>query len=723
MSVAEKLSFGFSRSLPVILQTEVTECGLACLAMVLHYHGYESDLPTLRQRFSVSLKGTTLKHLMQIAGQLKLSTRPLRLELEDLEKLPTPCILHWNFNHFVVLKEVTRTGVVVHDPGYGVRKLSFAEVSKQFTGVALEVAPMNTFKAAKEVRTFSWRQLIGSTHGLKRSLSQVFALALALEALVILGPILHQWLYDHVFVTGDRNLLKVLALGLLLLEVLRVGINVVRGWVVMIMSATLNIQWIANVFSHLMRLPIPWFEKRNTGDVISRFNAVHAIQGSLTTRFVETVLDGFMSIGALLMMLTYNVKLSLIVVAVALVYCVLRLFWYRRLRQINESEIVLGAKQQGFFLESLRAVRAIRLFNAVDDRKSRWLNHLVDERNAGLQMQRAQILIEAGNSLLFVAQNATVIWLGSQGVLDNEWSIGMLLAFLSYKEQFARRAAALVDKCVELRMLRVQAERLADIVLTEPEAEHLSSVEASELSAHLEVSGLKFRYGEGEPWVLHELNLSVAAGESVALIGASGCGKTTLLKLMLGLADPGAGEVRYGGIRLNQLGTAAYRDLIGVVMQDDQLISGSVADNIAFFATAPDQERIEECARIAAIHDEIRAMPMGYHTLVGDMGTTLSGGQKQRILLARALYRRPKILFLDEATSHLDVMNESLVNQTVRQLGITSVIIAHRPETIRMADRVVLVQSGTAVELAKSSLEFLAASAPAPAPAPIQLPS
>jgi ATP-binding cassette subfamily B protein RaxB len=287
-----------------------------------------------------------------------------------------------------------------------------------------------------------------------------------------------------------------------------------------------------------------------------------------------------------------------------------------------------------------------------------------------------------------------VVGVGALLVMEQHFTVGMLFAFLAFKEQFAQRVSGLIDKLVELKMLRLQGERLADIVLAAPEAQGEGLQLGREVEPRLELRDVSFRYADGEPDVLRACSLSVEPGESVAIVGPSGCGKTTLLKLMLGIHPPQSGEIRIGGVPLAQLGLAPWRRMIGTVMQDDQLFEGSIGDNIAFFDAAADAAWVEECAQLACIHDEISEMPMGYHTLIGDLGATLSGGQKQRVLLARALYKRPQILFLDEATSALDVDRERLVNQAIRGLNITRVIVAHRPETIASAGRVVVLQAG-----------------------------
>lgn len=688
-----RLGWGSSR-LPMLLQTEAAECGLACLAMIASFHGLQCDLPSLRQRFSLSLKGATMVDLVRMAGQLQLNARALRAEMEHLDQLELPCVLHWDLNHFVVLKEVRRNHAVIHDPARGVRHVPIDEVSRRFTGVVLELTPQADFRPREERQAVSLRQLLGRVSGLKRSLAQIFALALALEVFVLLAPFFMQWVVDGVLVSADRDLLVTLGIGFGLLVLMTVATGALRSWAVLHLSSTLNLQWLNNVFAHLMRLPVDWFEKRHTGDVMSRFGAVQQIQTTLTTSFIEAVLDGLLVVATLAMMAIYSVTLTAIALGCVAVYALLRWFFFRPLREATEEAIVHDAKKSSHFLESLRGVQSIKLFNRQEDRQARFMNLVVDAMNANIATRKLDLLFGVLHKLVFGLERVAVIWVGALLVLDQRFSVGMLFAFFAYKEQFALRVSGLIDKAVELKMLRLQGERLADIVLAEPEAQDAAPARPRDVPARLELQGVQFAYSETEPPVLNRLSLVIEPGESVAIVGPSGCGKTTLLKVMLGVHAPQAGEIRVGGVPLRQLGLRAWREMIGTVMQDDQLFAGSIADNIAFFDARPDTAWIERCARIAAVHDEIEAMPMGYHTLIGDMGASISGGQKQRILLARALYKRPKILFLDEATSALDVDREREVNQAIRQLDLTRVIVAHRPETIASAGRVVVLGEG-----------------------------
>ncbi|WP_425501234.1 peptidase domain-containing ABC transporter [Pseudoxanthomonas suwonensis] len=688
-----------------VLQAEAAECGLASLAMVCAAHGLSVSLAELRRKFPLSLKGARLDQLIRVSQQLGLAARPLRLELDELGKLRLPCVLHWDFNHFVVLARVGRSGAVIMDPAIGERRLSLQEVSNHFTGIALELAPSPGFKPRRSAPSVRASQLTGPVRGLWAALAQLLTLSVALQVFVVLAPFFMQWVVDQVLVSADRELLTVLGLGFGLALLLQVGIGVLRGWSVVYLSSRLGMQWAGNVFAHLLRLPLDFFEKRHLGDITSRMSSVQAIQKTLTTSFVEAIIDGLMAVATLALMLLYSWKLALVTLAAVGVYIGIRALAYRPVREGTERQLVAAAKQQSHLLESLRGMQSLKVAGGEPGRRAAYENLLVETVNHEVRLARMGLGFSGASQLVFGVERIAVIWIGAALALQNVFSVGMLIAYLAYKDQFAGRMAALVDRWVEFRMLRLHGERLADIVLQEPEEDEALPELPTPPDMRIEVEGVSFRYGEGEPWVLRDCSFTIEPGESVAIVGASGGGKTTLLKLMLGLLRPSEGRICIGGYDLQKVGPRNLRVVVGAVMQDDQLFAGSIADNISFFDPQADQERLEQAARLAAIHDDIVAMPMGYHGLIGDMGSSLSGGQKQRIILARALYRQPKLLFLDEATSHLDVANERLVNEAVKGLLLTKVIVAHRPETIASADRVLVMDQGRIVQQLRNEVE------------------
>lgn len=696
------LKFSFTRSVPAILQTEAAECGLACLAMIAGYHGHHVDMGTLRARHSISLRGSTLTELMRLAGELKLIPRPLRLDLEHLPELKLPCILHWEFNHFAVLIRVRGDTVTLNDPAVGQREMVLAEFSKHFTGVALELAPTQDFLPRNEIRRVKLSSLVGRLQGLPSMVTQVLVLALMLQIFAIVAPFYMQWVVDQAIVSQDRDLITVLGSGFLLLVAVQVGVTSLRSWVLMVLGTSLNLQLATNLFRHLLHLPMDWFNKRHIGDVVSRFDSLNVIQRTLTTGFLEAMIDGVMVLVTLGMMLLYSVQLALVAIAATVAYALLRFALYGPLRLATEERIVRGAKQQSHFLETVRGMQSIKLLAHEAPRTVAWQNLAVDQFNASIRVQRLGILYQGLNGILFGAENIITIWLGALLVLDittgTGFSIGMLFAFMAYKTQFVQRTTALIEKGLELRMLGLHTERVSDIALTVAE-EHDDStgMDAIPLQGRIEVKHLSFRHAETDPLVLQDVSFSIRAGESLAIVGPSGCGKTTLVKLMLGLLKPLDGSIEVDGFPLDHLGHTRYRSAVASVMQDDQLFAGSISENVCFFDPHPDYKLIEASARLAAIHDDIATMPMQYNTLVGDMGTVLSGGQKQRLLLARALYRQPRILILDEATSHLDIVRERSVNDAIRILQLTRVIVAHRPETIASADRVITLEAGKIV--------------------------
>ncbi len=592
------LHFHFRQKVPLILQTEAAECGLACLAMVASFHGYHIDLPSLRHKQAISLKGTNLKRLMEIATRLHLKPRAVKLEMEQLDKLVLPAVLHWNMNHFVVLTEMRKKALVIHDPARGRRVLSLSEVSAHFTGVALELSPAQEFERRTEQQHIKLSQLMGRLRGMAASLVQIFALGGALEVFAVASPLFMQLVVDHATVSEDRDLLTVLGLGFLMLALIQVGVMGLRAWVVMVLGITLNLQLFSNLFHHLLRLPMSFFEKRHLGDVVSRFGSLEVIQRTLTTTFIEAIIDGLMTIVTLIMMLIYSWKLATIVCVVAVFYGLLRMIWYRPLRQAQEDQIIRLAKQQSNFLETVRGVQSVKLLNHQLHRQTIYQNLLVDNFNAGIRVQKLSLLFRALNGTLFGIENIAVVWLGALAVLDGGFSVGMLFAFISYKQQFTSRIVGLIEKGIEFRMLGLHTERVADIALTEPEAEDIAeSSNVFAARASIEVRNLSFRYSESDPFVLKNLDLKIEEGEVVAIVGPSGCGKTTLLKVILGLLAPTEGEVLIGGVGISHLGMKRYRDMIGTVMQEDQLFAGSLAENICFFDPEADPAWVTTCGR------------------------------------------------------------------------------------------------------------------------------
>lgn len=695
MQLLNLLQFGLGTRMPVVLQTEASECGLACLAMLLAHHGTVTDLPALRGRHGAMPQGMTISDLARTAGAEQLATRAVRLDLPELSQLRLPCILHWDLGHFVVLRAIRSGRFHITDPAFGERSLTLEELSPRFSGVAMEAWPSSGFVPRQEAQRISLRQLVGKVSGLWPTLWRVLSVSLALEVLALLSPLFMQWIVDHVVVSRDLDLLGTLAVGFVLLLVIQQLMTILRAWLVLRVGTQLRVQWRSNVLAHLLRLPLDFFARRHLGDVMSRFGSIGNIQQVLTSTFVEAALDGVMVLLALGLMLLYSPALAAVAVVSVLLYVAVRTIWYGPLRRATAERLVRSANESSHLLETVRGMRAIRLFSRHAERMGAWQSLMVADVNAGLRIQKLDIAYRFIRRTLSGLFGLLLLWMGARYVIEGTLSVGMLLAFLAYRSQFDSRFTELVNKWFDLRMLGLDAQRLADIVLTptEPGGSPRATV-ANAQPPEIEITDLHFRYAAGSPEVLAGLNLKIAAGQSVAIAGASGCGKTTLVSLLLGVYQPQKGGITIDGVSLEQLGLDAWRNQVGTVMQDDSLFAGSLADNISFFDPKPDRVWMEQCAQHAAIHDDILRMPMGYQTLAGDMGTTLSGGQKQRVLLARALYRKPRVLILDEATSHLDVTCEAAVGRAIAAMPLTRIVVAHRPQTLASVDRVVELHAG-----------------------------
>jgi ATP-binding cassette subfamily B protein RaxB len=688
--------------LPVIRQSENAECGLAVMAMVAGYHGLQIDLSTLRRRFQIGQQGITFRGLVEIATRLDLDARAVSVPMEQIHQLVMPAILHWDLNHFVVLRSVSADRIVIHDPARGKLTLTHAEVSEHFTGIALEITPTTQFQRRDERVRLRLGDLWGRMINLKRSLLQIFVLSLIMQMFLLASPFLLQLTVDEVLTKYDADLMVVLAIGFAGFALINCASQAIRGYSLLHFGSTLSYQMAGNLFRHLIRLPIEFYERRHIGDISSRVSSLDPIKTMLTEGLIASLIDGIMAISTLTLMLAYSAKLAGIALAAWLLYFFIRIAFYRPLRSAEENQILAKARETTVFVESIRGATSIKLLGGESQRERLWIGRYADVINARARREKLNIWFASANTGIFSLENVLLVFVAANMVLANEFTVGMIFAFMAYKQSFTEKASALVEKAIDFRMLNLHLERVADIAHSQKEDLGVSlftHAEQPPISGALRVEDLHYRYSRTAPEMLKGVNLEVAPGEMVAIVGPSGCGKTTLVKVLCGLFEQDSGEVSVDGQPMRQYGLAAYRRQIGVVMQNDDLFAGSIAENIAFFDPRIDMDMVARAAQAACIDAEVQKLPMKYETILGDMGSLLSGGQKQRVMLARALYRQPRILFMDEGTAHLDVATELEVNRSVKALGMTRIIIAHRPETIRMADRILELSGGTLREI------------------------
>ncbi len=695
-----------------VLQTERAECGLACIAMIANYFGHSTSLLDLRKSFKVTLKGLTALNIVEIAGELEFScnagsikvNKNEKVEIKSMAALNTPCVLHWDESHYVVLENVKGKKINIVDPSKGKTTIEIKELNKHFTGIVIEFMPTKKFVKKNPSPKLKIANLLGNTKGSARAISYIFITSALLQLFALASPVYVQKIVDKVLLTDDQNLLIVLSVGFGLLALITAVTELTRSYILLHIGSTLSINMGFRLFRHLIRLPLEYFERRHLGDIVSRFRALTHVKKLLTTGVVEVVIDGIMMVGTLILMAVYSVKLTFIVLVAASVILSYRLIQFRSLREATELMVTEAANESSNFMESVRAIMPIKAFCKETLRQSVWQKYFMLSLKSEIDVSKLKFHQLVGNTAVFGLENVIVIFIGSSMVIDNSISLGVLLAFISYKINFTSKATNTIDKLLEFKMLRLHLERIADIALSEIDISydipllHDKQLYTSEPTA-IEFQDITFKHSFGEPFIIKDASYIFRPGKSTALTGPSGCGKTTLIKIMMGLIKPEKGSVLINDKPINQMPASLYLEGIASVMQGDILLSGTIMQNLSFFEQIPDREKAIRCAKKAKVHDSIMKSAMKYDSLIGDMGSSLSEGEKQRILIARALYQEPKILFLDESTSDLNVELEEQINQEIRQLNITRIIAAHRPQTIASADHVLTFKDGQIEEI------------------------
>ena len=681
-----------TRKLPVVHQSTAAECGLACIAMIAEYVGAPSDLTELRRRAATSLKGATLESLAGICRGIGLDTRALACSVDELEDLVTPCILHWRFNHFVVLRSVGRDHVVIHDPARGVVKEALPQIRRAFTGIALEVSKGTTFEAGSRPRQLRVPDLLPRKSGLVPRFVAGMLLALVCECLLLVSPLYLQTIIDGVLANGDALLLRALLFAFSVLLIFQIAAATMRGLTFQYLAHATVFDMAGRVLNRLLRLPLRYFRSRELGDVQHRFQALSRVQSFIVATGPSMAIDALF-LGLLLsLMSSYDPSLTALNIAAAVLWCAWRFTTFRWRLRLAADITAAEATNQTHFLETLRGMTSIKAGGGEGIRAMEWKNHFAATINARIRAGNLRIA-DSGirQCLLQGAQVVTVFLLAKRG-LGGEFSIGMISAYAAWLAMFSGRLSGLVDGILEYRLLQVPLGRLADIVFTE--AEPVGRPDAGARLGDIELRNVTFHYADDEPGIIRNCSATIRAGSFVAIAGASGSGKSTLLHLIAGTELPDSGSIRYDD---RKIAAVDRRHALATLFQDDRLLRGSVASNIALFDEEIDYTRVRRAAEQACVAEEIAMLPMGFETRVADLGSALSFGQVQRILLARALYRDSELLLLDEATSGLNPDLEKRVVASLRELTCTRVVVTHSDQVLEAADEVLWLRDGTLV--------------------------
>lgn len=683
--------------LPAIRQSTVTECGLACVAMVAKYLGAGPDLVELRRRYPPSLSGATLKSITVICDSLRLSTRAVRCRVVELHKLQTPCVLHWRFNHFVVLKSARRDDFIIHDPACGVVRYRQETLAEAFTGIALEISRGPNFRKTREPPKLRLGGLLPLDTAIGRKFAAGLVLALICEILVLASPFYLQAVIDQVLGKGDLLLLNTLVVGFAALLVFQIIANTMRQLTFQYLSQVSVFDLSARVLHKLLRLPLTYFRSRDLGDIQHRVQSLRAVQNFIVHSMPALVLDALFIVLIIGLLAVYEPGLTVLAVAAALAWCLWRIGTFPIRLRLSNDIATSESLVQTHFLETLRAIQTIKITNGESTRQSEWRNLFAAGINDKIRAGNLLILDSAVRQALFQGLRVAIIYLLAKRGLSGQMSIGMVSAFVAYLGMFITRVNGIVDRVVEYRLLDVPLTRLADIVFNSEEPTGRETPARAALADQIELREVAFRYGPSEPWILENCSCRIPKNGFTAITGRSGIGKSTLLRLIAGVEFSSAGDVSVGGLSVEDWQPQGLRDVLATVFQDDGLLKGSVAENIALFESEIDLVRVRRAAEDAGVASDIESLPMGYETRIGDLGSSLSKGQMQRVLLARALYRRPKVLLLDEATSGLDAQSEKRVISTLSQLDATRVVITHSDQMLQAAHEVLWLHRGTLV--------------------------
>ena len=699
----------FTKRYPFFEQQSAADCGAACLVMVGRYWGKNLSINRLRDLANVSRSGASMRSLSAAAESLGFATRPVKASLDKFAQQSLPAIAHWQGRHYIVVYEITKKQVIVADPAIGQRQLTIKEFLAGWTGYALLLQPTTSLKKTQEANTPFW-QLFDLVKPHFQVLLEVFIASVLIQVFGLITPLFTQLLLDRVIVQGSILTLNTVGFGLLIFGLFRVAINGLRQYLLDHTANRISVALMVGFIKHTFGLPLSFFESRYVGDIVSRVQENQKIQRFLTGEALSIGLDlltVFVYVG---LMFWYSPPMALMTLAIVPPFVLLTFFATPFLRRISREVFTAGTLENSYLIQSLTGISSIRSMAIEQTVRWHWeelLNNLIKKNFSGQVISNQLQLI---SSTIQSLASTGLLWFGAWLVIQNQLTIGQLVAFNMLLGNIIQPFQRLIILWNQLQEVIVATERINDVLEAqlEEDLEHNPRQFLPRLIGRIRFHNVTFRYHpESEINILENLSFEILPEQTVAVVGRSGSGKTTLSKLILGLYLATDGRVLIDNQDVTSISLHSLRSQIGVVDQDTFLFGGTIRENITIAHPEASLEEIVEAAQLAGADEFIKRMPMGYETQIGEGGGMLSGGQRQRLAIARALLGNPRLLILDEATSHLDAESERIIQNNLKKIlqGRTSVIIAHRLSTVRHADlilvldRGVLVESGTHDEL------------------------
>ena len=686
------------RRVPEMRQVTNVECGAACIAMILNYYGYATSISAVQEHCGVGRDGLSALDLVNAAHLYGLRVRTVSLNLEEFPFVVLPVIVHWEFNHFLIVERWSESRVDVVDPAQGRRRLTPAEFDAGFTGIVLMLEPGAQFKHQKPQQELTLWSYIRSFLSMRKIIVQVIGTSLLLQLLGLAAPFLTEVVIDTILPAKSTYILTMLALGMFLLVLMQGITTFLRSSLLIYLQTRIDVNMMLNFFEHLLSLPYRFFQLRLNGDLMARMNSNLAIRDLFTNQLLSTLLDGGSVIIYFIILFILSKLFAEVALVIGVIQVALLLFTAPLLRRLTQRDLAAQGKTQGYMNEILSGIATVKAAGAEQRVFTRWENLFFEEMNISLRLNYLSSSINTLLTILNIFTPLFLLWIGATQVINGTMTIGTMLAFSTLAIEFLVPLGSLATSGHELQIIDAHFSRITDVIGSKPEQDPTQVKKPHQLTGQIELRQVSFQYHKTAPMILKNINAKILPRQKVALVGRTGSGKSTLGKLLVGLITPTHGSILFDGIPLEDLNYQEVRRQFGVVMQDSFIFSGSIKDNIALNNPDMDMQRIIEASQLAAIVEDIENMPMGYDTLVSEGGSAFSGGQRQRLALARALANHPALLLLDEATSSLDVVTEQTIEQNLRKLPCTQIIIAHRLSTIRNADVILVLDQGQIVE-------------------------
>ncbi|MEW5801686.1 MAG: peptidase domain-containing ABC transporter [bacterium] len=689
---------------PFIMQHDQMTCGTTCLMMIARYYGKNFSSSRLRELAHVDLSGSSLANLASAAEQLGFSTRGMKLRYDTLIAVHLPCIVHWQGYHYVVVYRASEKNVRVADPALGLRIYTREKFLDNWNGITLSLEPTPEFEKQTEDKT-SFRNFIQFVRPYKLILLEILVASILMNLFGLATPIFTQNVIDKVLFHHNASMLNIMLTGMVLVLIFQFLVSVLRQYLIVHTSMKIDLRMLVAFYKHMLSLPLGYYKVRKVGDFISRFGENKKIRSFLTNTALTMVLDTILISVYLSLMFYYNVQMTGLALLFMPIFITITLIFTPMFKKLNVDSFAAQAESESHLIESVNGIDTVKAMNIEYPTRWKWEDKYIKSLNIDFKLFNTAIYFHSLGDFVGALSSTIILWYGAQKVMQGTISVGELMAFMALMGSVITPVNRIITAWDTIQQTMVSVDLLNDVFTAKAEfsesMEEATGLVISEPRGEIAFENVYFRYGgENDAYILSNITLRIAPGQTAAIVGRSGSGKSTLVKLIARFYDVTEGKISIDGCDLKNIDLTSLRNMVGFILQDNFIFNASIRENISFGDPEETMGKVIEAARLANAHDFISGLGQGYETRVGDSGLQLSGGQKQRIAIARVLYRNPKIIIFDEATSSLDTESEQAIQKNMRVIlqGKTALIIAHRLSTVRNADIIFVIDNGEIIE-------------------------